>query len=214
MAYRGDVEALRTRHEELERELGDLRARAAELGDVKRRVAEVERQLSDTKRLLDGWGMRRALPVLDDVRIASPCGARWDDMVGDERVRFCGSCEKNVYNLSAMTRAAAEALLREKEGSLCARVYRRADGTVITADCAVGVRKKRVRRAVGAAVGGGMLAALAGFGASTRTQGQVTMGDVATPTMGSVAAPAPPPPTANVHPEPKVNPSSRGPVRR
>ena len=35
--------------------------------------------------------------------IASPCTASWDDMEGDDKVRFCGECELNVYNLSAMT---------------------------------------------------------------------------------------------------------------
>src|SRR5262249_51172384 len=60
--------------------------------------------------------------VLEEIRIATPCSADWDDMQGDERVRFCGKCEKNVYNLSMMTREAGEALGREKEGgaAVCA----------------------------------------------------------------------------------------------
>ena len=60
-----------------------------------------------------------SLPVvLENIRIAMPCSADWDDMSGDDRVRFCGKCEKNVYNLSAMTREAGEALVQEKEGRL------------------------------------------------------------------------------------------------
>ncbi|MGZ3438637.1 MAG: hypothetical protein ACXVDD_03950, partial [Polyangia bacterium] len=70
--------------------------------------------------------------MLESLRIATPCSADWDEMAGDERVRFCGKCEKNVYNLSAMTREAGEALVREKEGRMCVRMYQRADGTVLT----------------------------------------------------------------------------------
>jgi len=68
-------------------------------------------------------------------------------MVGDEHVRFCGQCEKNVYNLSSLPREEAEALLVAKEGKMCVRLYRRDDGTVLTNDCPVGVKKRRRRRA-------------------------------------------------------------------
>jgi hypothetical protein len=74
--------------------------------------------------------------ALDDVRIASPCASPWDDMKGDSRVRFCGGCQKNVYNLSELTREAAQALLDTTEGQLCVRIYQRPDGTVVTQDCA------------------------------------------------------------------------------
>ena len=98
---------------------------------------------------------KTSLPVvLEHIRIASPCAADWDDMRGDDRVRFCGRCEKNVYNLSAMSRDEGEALVREKEGRLCVRLYQRADGTVITNDCPVGVRRARLRARVWASVSG------------------------------------------------------------
>jgi hypothetical protein len=84
---------------------------------------------------------------LDDIRVASPCHARWDDMAGDERARFCGQCSKNVFNLSAMTRAQIETLIREKEGKFCGRFYRRPDGRMITADCPTGRRRRRDRLA-------------------------------------------------------------------
>ncbi|MFO0676292.1 MAG: hypothetical protein U0169_07150 [Polyangiaceae bacterium] len=86
--------------------------------------------------------------MLANVRVATPCEADWDAMAGDERVRFCGSCEKNVYNLSGMTAVEAEDLLRQTEGRVCVRFYQRDDGTVLTADCPVGVRKKRRRLAL------------------------------------------------------------------
>lgn len=87
------------------------------------------------------------LPVL---RVASPCKASWSAMAGDDRVRHCHLCDLNVYNLSAMTEAEAAALVREREGRLCVRFYRRQDGTVITRDCPVGwsAALSSMRRAV------------------------------------------------------------------
>lgn len=75
---------------------------------------------------------------LDNIRIASPCSADWNGMYGDERKRFCGDCKLNVYNLSGMTKADAEALVMNAEGRLCVRYYLRPDGSVITQDCPVG----------------------------------------------------------------------------
>jgi hypothetical protein len=98
--------------------------------------------------------MKTALPLLNQVEVASPCSAQWEDMAGDERVRFCGSCEKNVYNLSAMTTPEIAQLIRAKEGRLCARFYRRHDGTMLTADCAVGLHHRirlRAKRWAGVA---------------------------------------------------------------
>ncbi len=102
----------------------------------------------------------RKLPMLDNLRVASPCSASWAGMEGDDKVRFCGQCDKNVYNLSAMTTVEAQSLIAEKEGELCIRLYRRKDGTVINADCPVGVRRKRVTRFAAAAM------ALGGAGVS------------------------------------------------
>lgn len=75
------------------------------------------------------------------IKIASPCTMRWEDMSGDERLRFCQHCQKHVYNFSAMTTAEVSALIREKEGKLCGRIFQRADGRVLTADCPVGAEQ-------------------------------------------------------------------------
>jgi hypothetical protein len=99
--------------------------------------------------------------MLDQIKIAAPCTADWEQMQGTDRVRFCAECKKNVYNLSALSRRDAEALLKEKNGDMCARIYRRSDGTVLTEDCPVGFSMKiaRARRRVGWAIAGAM-----GFG--------------------------------------------------
>ena len=86
---------------------------------------------------------------LHTIKVASPCHADWDAMQGDDQVRFCGGCRKNVYNLSEMTQDEAQALVSSLEDRLCVRFYTRADGTLLTQDCPVGlhaVRRKLVRK--------------------------------------------------------------------
>ena len=97
-------------------------------------------------------------PNISTVRIASPCSADWDSMAGNDRQRFCSQCQKNVYNISAMTRREANRLLAQEEGGICARLYRRADGTVLTEDCPVGwnALKRRVSRVAGLALSSGL----------------------------------------------------------
>jgi len=97
----------------------------------------------------------RALKVtqrswLDKIEVATPCSASWEDMQGDERVRFCGACSLNVYNLSAMTREDAAKLVIATEGRMCARFMRRLDGTVLTEDCPVGLAARLKRRTLSA----------------------------------------------------------------
>lgn len=118
---------------------------------------------------------KKSLPILtdlDDLRIASPCDASWEKMrplttTDGERARFCGACDKNVYDLSSMTRADALALIERHEGRCCVRYYQRADGTVLTEDCPVGVRallKRAERRALlTAAASVGAVAAFVAF---------------------------------------------------
>jgi hypothetical protein len=91
----------------------------------------------------------RAMPKAHDqlgaLRIAAPCEASWEGMAGDERVRHCTLCSLNVYNFAEMTADEVRQLLVRTEGRVCARLYRRADGTVLTRDCPSGLRALRRR---------------------------------------------------------------------
>ena len=58
---------------------------------------------------------------IDDVKVKDPCTQAWDEMVGNDKVRFCTHCAKDVNNLSAMTRKEAIRLVRKSGGSLCIR---------------------------------------------------------------------------------------------
>jgi hypothetical protein len=172
MPYRDDRDALRTRRDELAKDLADLSQRTAALEALVQSRAEVERELADVEERLARAEVKTR-SALDGVRVASPCNAPWEAMVGDDRARFCEQCQKNVYNLSAMTRDEAELLILEKEGNLCVRFYQRTDGTMLTADCPVGVRKKRVRRLAIVMTGVGAAAALAGAASLTMVQGDM-----------------------------------------
>ena len=109
--------------------------------------------------------------VLEGIRVAAPCPASWERMSGDDRVRHCAECNLNVYNLSEMTRREAESLIASREGRLCVRYYRRADGTILTRNCPRGLEAmvRRVSRIAGAA-----LSAAMSLGAAFAQTGQQT----------------------------------------
>lgn len=126
---------------------------------------------------------------LGQIRVASPCPADWKEMYGDDRKRFCSECKLNVYNLSDMTRREAESLLINSEGRLCVRYYRRADGSVLTRDCPVGLKafKRRVSRAV-TATASIMLGFVSGIFAVRTTETLISilpMGDVPEPSIAA-----------------------------
>jgi hypothetical protein len=180
MSYRADVDALSARHAALANE-----------------VAQKTKELDAATQLLADAKTRARLPVLDNIRIASPCSADWSKMSGDERTRHCGDCQKNVYNLSEMTRDEAETLILAKEGRLCVRYFQRKDGTILLADCTVGVRRKRKRRVIvaGAAAlfAGGTALAFARLRESKDGDYEVGKMEMGTPMMGGIAAPETPP---------------------
>lgn len=134
MSYRDEITALEARRDALR----------AEIADKQRALASSESLLAEAR-------SRASLPVLDNLRIATPCPADWSQMTGDDRVRFCGQCEKHVYDLSGLTRSEAEELIHQHAGKLCARFYQRPDGTILLADCEVGQKRVRKRRRIAAA---------------------------------------------------------------
>lgn len=125
--------------------------------------------------------MDRFNSPLDHVRIAAPCKADWEQMIGSERVRFCGQCNLNVYNLSGMTKGQAESLIAGTEVRLCVRFYRRTDGSILTRNCPVGLRVIHRRLSyLGRAASAAVLSFFAGVGVYKT----VTPVPLTTPRMG------------------------------
>lgn len=128
--------------------------------------------------------MSRFESPLNNIRIASPCSANWDEMYGNDRMRHCGQCKLNVYNLSGMTRQEADDLVTNAEGRLCVRFYRRTDGTVITENCPVGWARVKQRARVYTTAAFSLIMTLLGglvfVSLFSRESKQAVMGDVVT----------------------------------
>ena len=196
MSYRSDLDALAARHATL-------------AADVDAKTKELEA----TSRMLDEMKARAKLPVLPNIRIASPCTADWKAMAPvdneGERVRHCGQCDKHVYNLSHMTRDEAESLILAKQGNLCARYYQRKDGTILLKDCEVGVANGRKRKLI-AAGAAALLAGGAGAAYAMHHDTSVVSGQVGYESREEIRGevsisqddPPPPPPPIVIHDPP------------
>lgn len=55
------------------------------------------------------------------ISIKQECQEDWDAMTGNEVVRFCSHCAKDVTNISELTRKEAMRLVRRSNGNLCVR---------------------------------------------------------------------------------------------
>jgi hypothetical protein len=86
--------------------------------------------------------------IINNLKIASPCPMMWSDMqrTPEEAIRFYGDYRKNVYDVSKMSARETALIVQKAEisgASTCMQLYQRADGTIITDDCPVGLRRIR-----------------------------------------------------------------------
>ncbi len=147
--------------------------------------------------------MTRPQDFLNQLQIASPCDVPWESMTGDHRTRHCDQCEKKVYNLANLTREEAMALFSNPDEMPCIQLWRRADGTVLTADCPVGLRRLRSRqtRPVAAAVFAALLACGGAYAQTPRAK----RGEVVAPkTGGKPTRPPKPPKMGKIAPPPQM----------
>ncbi|MFA6212506.1 MAG: TonB family protein [Candidatus Obscuribacterales bacterium] len=86
-----------------------------------------------------------AANLSQSVFIETPCTADWNDMTGNESVRFCHSCKLNVYNISQFSDSEAEEIFAQNLNGnrMCTRLYRRPDGTIMTDNCPRALRRLR-----------------------------------------------------------------------
>src|ERR1700733_14192487 len=73
--------------------------------------------------------------ISDKVCIAAPCQFGWENMIGNDATRFCGGCNLQVYNTSVISSAEVQNILNMDADQVCLRIYRNADGTIITDEC-------------------------------------------------------------------------------
>ena len=55
------------------------------------------------------------------IEVKNPCSESWEEMVGNDQVRLCSHCAKDVNDISTMTRRDAMRLVRRSKGGLCVR---------------------------------------------------------------------------------------------
>jgi hypothetical protein len=103
------------------------------------------------------------------LEIESPCSVPWERMAGNDRVRYCLTCDLNVYNLMDLEPAQIEAVVRKSGGRLCGRIYVRGDDTFTLRRC----RGGRARRGLALLLGLGALLVMAGASWMLRTQVRV-----------------------------------------
>ncbi len=69
---------------------------------------------------------------LRHITVPSPCHADWDQMTGNDEIRFCEHCNLTVHNISELTYSRAARLVARSKGRLCVRYYRDSEGVPIT----------------------------------------------------------------------------------
>lgn len=108
-------------------------------------------------------------PLVDAAHVREPCTAKWDAMVGSDRIRFCASCQKDVYDLSAFTADEAEVLLRGASGRVCIIVERDVSGRTLTADRLPPPSRRPLRRLATIATAASVALGAGGCGKSQLT---------------------------------------------
>jgi hypothetical protein len=146
MAYRDQHAVLWDQKVELERAQEAVRLERTALATQER---SIEQELEGVRtRLVETKPKANGASLLENLKIASPCPAKWEDMVGSNRERHCKECRKSVFNISGMTKLEAEAFLESAQiqsEKPCVTFLQRADGTLLTSDCLVGGDRRRLK---------------------------------------------------------------------
>lgn len=132
--------------EERERMMERLAALELDRSDgAARERAALDAQLDDVARSLELHAPARRLPVLA-VAPRVHCDASWEGMEGDARTRRCGTCQRAVFDLRAMTPVEIERFLATR-ASPKLRLHRRTDGRYQSGACPRAQTRRRARMA-------------------------------------------------------------------
>jgi hypothetical protein len=91
----------------------------------------------------------KRLPLVDRLRVRSPCDVRWDAMDDFGAHRRCTRCEMTVHDVASMSRVELDALLevRERGERVCLFLQvRKSDGAILVAETRSRPRASRRRR--------------------------------------------------------------------
>ena len=62
------------------------------------------------------------------LEVKTPCSANWNQMSGNDKVRFCEHCQLTVNDLTSLTPKRIRRLIAKLQGRLCVRYHRGSDG--------------------------------------------------------------------------------------
>jgi hypothetical protein len=133
--------------------LAQRRKKAAPVGRTKLDVEACRDMASKTlsgqeSRLREQLESREPEPVvplqpIENFRMATHCPASWEKMTGSGCVKFCETCKLQAYDFSGMNMPEVQELILKREDKKKFVLYKRKDGKFLTADCPVGIQKKR-----------------------------------------------------------------------
>lgn len=84
------------------------------------------------------------------LRVDKPCNQAWEEMTGNDTVRFCSHCAKNVNFISGMTRREARRVVKRSGGRLCIRYEKDSrSGQPLFADSLIQITRRAPRLAAG-----------------------------------------------------------------
>jgi hypothetical protein len=145
-------------------------------------------------------------PLLEQITSApldKACDVPWSAMSGGDRFRHCAECDREVWNLSAMTAREAEIRLLNAATTPCVNYRVDGDGRLISRDEPLSSRRLGLRAAAlvaGSLLGGGVASAdpppaqKQESGKTPQDSGKTPQGSGKTPQAAAPApAPAPPP---------------------
>ncbi|HMS08988.1 MAG TPA: ankyrin repeat domain-containing protein [Pyrinomonadaceae bacterium] len=104
---------------------------------------------------------------LRKLRVAEPCSENWNEMFGNDRVRFCSHCAKSVNDISAMSPKDALRLVRRSRGNICVRYVE----NPLTKEPVIGGRLYQIARRA-PALAAGVVGATLSLSAMSYAQGQ------------------------------------------
>lgn len=188
MAHRSARDALRERREEI---LGQLAAlETVEDADQARTL--LLHELDEVRSSLELVHPPR--PLRMRLRLVRGCDVRWENMVGDARVRHCGACDREVYDLTAMSPDEVEAFVEARQHDLpCVQLHARPDGRYQDGPCAP-AQTRRLTRAALAAAGLGLTGLLSVLASESRAEAPVNVGpraDATRPFVEPIPEPCP-----------------------
>lgn len=111
-----------------------------------------------------------AMKILDRIEVKSPCNESWDKMAGNDTVRFCSHCARDVHNLSAISALEAEELIQGSQGRLCVRYVKTPGGKLLS-----GPARKPVSIGRRGALAAGVLAASISISSVAYAQGEANV---------------------------------------